>query len=93
MHVGLDGQVAETSDNLTGFTTDEWSWSRLTLDSSNATLDLNSSGAHTIGLFMREDGIRVDRLLLITDTNYIPPDSARRRASKRSLRLMWLCLR
>jgi RHS repeat-associated protein len=72
LHVGLDGQVAETSANLTGFVPDEWSWSRLTLDSGNATLDLNSSGDHTIGLFMREDGIRVDRLLLITDTNYIP---------------------
>jgi RHS repeat-associated protein len=72
LHVGLDGQVAETSDNLTGFTTDEWSWSRLTLDSSNARLALNSSGTYTLGLFMREDGIRVDKLLLITDTNYIP---------------------
>ena len=72
VHIGLDGQVAETSDNLKGFTTDEWSWSRLTLDSSNARLDLNSSGTYTLGLFMREDGIRVDKLLLITDTNYIP---------------------
>jgi YD repeat-containing protein len=72
LHVGLDGQAVETADNLTGFVPDEWSWSRLTLDSSNAILDLDSSGAYTLGLFMREDGIRVDKLLLITDTNYIP---------------------
>ena len=72
LHIGLDGQVVETSDNLTGFAPNEWDWSRLTLDSGNATLSLGSSGAYTLGLFMREDGIRVDKLLLITDTNYIP---------------------
>ncbi|NCP88527.1 hypothetical protein GW829_14295, partial [bacterium] len=27
---------------------------------------------YTLGLFMREDGLRVDKMLLITDTNYIP---------------------
>ena len=75
VHVGLDGEVVETADNLTGFAPNEWDWSRLTLDSGNATLDLSSSGAYTLGLFMREDGIRVDKLLLITDTNYIPTGS------------------
>ena len=38
----------------------------------NATLNLTEMGAHTLDAWMREDGLRVDRMLLVTDTTYIP---------------------
>jgi hypothetical protein len=37
-------------------------------------LDLMATGEHTLDAWMREDGLRVDRMLLVTDTNYIPSD-------------------
>ena len=38
----------------------------------DASVDLSTTGEHTLETYMREDGLRVDRLLLVTDTNYIP---------------------
>jgi YD repeat-containing protein len=37
-----------------------------------ATLDLTTAGEHALEAWMLEDGLRVDRVLLVTDTNYIP---------------------
>jgi YD repeat-containing protein len=70
LHVGLDGAAPSAAADLTGFT-NEWGWSRVT-PSGDATLDLTATGEHTLETYMREDGLRVDRVLLVTDTNYIP---------------------
>ena len=70
LHVGLDGGTPSTAADLTGFT-NEWSWSRVT-PAGNATVDLTTTGEHTLEAWMREDGLRVDRVLLVTDTNYLP---------------------
>ena len=37
-----------------------------------ATLPVQANGVYTLSLLMREDGLRVDRLMLTTDTTYIP---------------------
>ncbi|MCP4360989.1 MAG: hypothetical protein GY796_23530, partial [Chloroflexi bacterium] len=71
LHMGLDDQVASTAARLTGFS-DSWDWASLTMNNTQPTLDLTSSGRYTLNVWMREDGLRLDRLLLITDTNYIP---------------------
>ncbi len=69
VHIMLNGQPE--AEFLTGFN-DEWSWSSTSLDNSPMILDLSSSGSYTLSLAMREDGLRIDRLLLVTDTNFIP---------------------
>ena len=71
LHVGLDGAAPSSAADLTGFT-DEWSWSKVTMSGGGATVDLTTTGEHTLDAWMREDGLRVDRVLLVTDTNYIP---------------------
>ena len=70
LHVRLAGETLA----LTGFTLDEWHWSNLTVEGTTAQLTV-TPGLHTLNLLMREDGLRVDRVLLITDTNYIPTDN------------------
>lgn len=72
LHVGLDDAAAATADNLTGFQPNEWTWSRTTSDGVDANLDLSVTGTYTLNVWMREDGLRLDRLLLVTDTTYIP---------------------
>ena len=72
LHIGLDNAPVATADKLSGFQPSEWDWSRLTMDNSDATVDLTTSGTYTLNLWMREDGLRVDRVLLVTDTAYIP---------------------
>jgi YD repeat-containing protein len=71
LHVGLDGTTPSTAADMTGFT-DEWTWSKATMAGGDATVDLTATGEHTLAAWMREDGLRVDRVLLVTDTNYIP---------------------
>jgi Gylcosyl hydrolase family 115 C-terminal domain/Dictyostelium (slime mold) repeat len=71
VHAGLDGTGPTTSDRISGFST-AYAWSKSTLDGPVATINVTSAGVHTINLWMREDGFRVDRLLLTTNTGFVP---------------------
>lgn len=77
LHVGVNGQPVDTGTRLTGFDR-EWSWSRLTMSDTLATLPLSDSTSYTLDLWMREDGLRVDRVLLVTGgvslVTQIPPN-------------------
>ena len=59
---------------LTGFAPGAWEWHNTSTQGQTATLRVASAGLYTLTLAMREDGLRVDRLLLISDTNYLPTD-------------------
>ena len=71
LRVGLNGQELESATRLTGFS-NQWGWSSITMNHTPATLPLNSSELYTLTLWMREDGLRIDRFLLVSDPNYIP---------------------
>ena len=69
VYVGLDEQVVAVS----GFTLGSWDWANQHMTAGQpATLVVTTTGAYTINLWMREDGLRLDRLLLTTDTATIP---------------------
>ncbi len=68
-YVGVGDEVVA----VTGFAPGGWNWANVSLNSAGAvTVPVEASGLYTISLWMREDGLRIDRLLLTTDTNYIP---------------------
>ncbi len=56
-----------------------FTWFQSTMDGPVATVQVTTPGLHTIGIYMREDGLRVDRLLLTTastaPTGTGPPES------------------
>ncbi|MBV8880790.1 MAG: hypothetical protein JO332_12540, partial [Planctomycetaceae bacterium] len=70
-HIGLDGAAVASSDRLSSFFT-TWTWSRDTMDGAAATVSVASPGLHTINLWMREDGFVVDKILLTTNSGYVP---------------------
>jgi hypothetical protein len=72
VHVGLDDQGATTAANITGVAVDTWFWSNLRDDGAVATLEVTEAGIHTVRVWMREDGFALDRLILTTDTGYVP---------------------
>jgi len=72
VHAGLDGTGPASADRISGFTT-IWSWRRTTLDSAPATIVITDPGFHTIHLWMREDGLRVDKILLRTNSSSTAP--------------------
>lgn len=78
LYLALDDQPIVT---LTGFAPGAWTWTneRIT-DSFNgtsavATLTITGPGLHTLRLWQREDGLRLDRIILTTDSNYNPTNS------------------
>jgi hypothetical protein len=72
-HAGLDGTGPSSADALNGFNTTSWVWKRDTMDGSPATLQIATPGVHTIHLWMREDGLLIDKLLLRKSTSSTAP--------------------
>ncbi|MBI5415287.1 MAG: fibronectin type III domain-containing protein, partial [Candidatus Omnitrophica bacterium] len=72
VHAGLDGQALTTSDKITGFTT-SWTWSKTTADASAvATINVATTGEHTLNLWMREDGVVIDKIVVTSSATYTP---------------------
>lgn len=71
VHLGIDGTVPSTSDNISGFS-DALAWSR---GSTPASISVTTPGLHTVSLYMREDGFTVDKLVLTTDAGFTPTGS------------------
>ena len=73
-HVGIDGQdvVSGRKANVTPSPSTAWDWSERRVNGNRLTISVSSAGVHTVNLWMREDGLFVDRLVLTTDVNYDP---------------------
>ncbi len=78
VYVGLNGPDGPNPEQqvvgLSGFAPEGWSWGseRLAVTDLSATVTVTNTGLYTLSLWMREDGLRVDRLLLTTDQMYAP---------------------
>lgn len=71
-HTALDSIITGSSDKMTYDTYNQWGWTNQTMDGHAATFDVPSTGVHTLHLWMREDGVRVDRILLTKNSSYVP---------------------
>ena len=71
LHVGLDGTLSPSADKIDVFPAG-WSWSRHTRDGVVASIDVPSAGVHTLNLWMREDGLKVDLIHLTRDADGQP---------------------
>ena len=73
VHAGVDGTGPSSADRISGFT-NSWVWKRTTMDNNAAAkLVITTPGLHTIHLWMREDGLRVDKLLLRKNSSSTAP--------------------
>ncbi|MHC4738480.1 MAG: hypothetical protein ACYS9Y_06215 [Planctomycetota bacterium] len=70
-HGGLEGQEISTCDRISTFST-SYTWSKATMDGVDATFDVPSTGVHTVNIWMREDGFRIDKIVLTTNSGYTP---------------------
>ncbi|HEV2864292.1 MAG TPA: malectin domain-containing carbohydrate-binding protein [Pyrinomonadaceae bacterium] len=82
VNVGLDGQPTTTSDRISIGTFNAWTWVQGTMDGPVATLVVPTAGQHTVNVWMREDGMWIDRMLLTTSSGFVPsglgpPESSR----------------
>jgi len=70
VHLGLDGQHAGASNLTWQAATNVWAWSNRTSSAALATVNVPGAGSHIVNLWMREDGSRVDRILLTTNVDF-----------------------
>ena len=61
----------DTADKIDLFPAN-WSWSSHTRDKSPATINIPKPGEYTINIWMREDGLKVDKILLLSDHGITP---------------------
>lgn len=70
IHVGMDGMLTPAGSNLTWGTYGAWTWTNGTAGGAARTVTVGTAGSHTFNLWMREDGSRVDRLVLTTNASF-----------------------
>ena len=83
-HIGLDGQATPLSDRMTGWSA-SYSWRNGRYQRPELSqIDITSTGPHTLNLWVREDGLIVDKIVLTTNPNFTlsgsepgPPESNR----------------
>lgn len=71
-HAALDSVITGTSDKMTYDTYNQWGWTNSTMDGHIATFSVPNVGENTLHLWMREDGVRIDRILLTKSSSYVP---------------------
>jgi hypothetical protein len=74
LHLGWNGAEISMGRNLSWSETGVWVWTRR-VESGTAQITVDAAGQHTLNVWMREDGARLDRLILTTDPNYTPTDN------------------
>ncbi len=77
LHMGYNGGAQTTSDRITGYHPNYWKWDSVTMDwGARPSLWMNS-GEMTANIWMREDGMRIDRILMTKNWSYNPTGSIR----------------
>ncbi len=74
LHLGLNGQLATAGGVAPGLL-GTWQWSNRVAGASVISVTIPAAGRHVLNLWMREDGVAVDRLILTTDSAYLPANS------------------
>lgn len=75
VHVGLDGRSISTADRIGMVPTQQWKWTKATMDGRDATFNVGSPGNHTVNLWMREDGVIIDKVVITSRASYRPSGS------------------
>jgi len=72
-HIGLNGLPVSTADRMENLSKKrEWIWSNQTKDPERATLEIPNTGPVTLNLWMREDGVERDKIVLVKADDYTP---------------------
>ena len=72
-HTGLDGAEIDSCDRMQGWNL-SYAWSNSTMDGVRSTFEVTSGGIHTFNVWMREDGLIIDKIVLTTNPDYTPTD-------------------
>lgn len=73
VHLGLDGTALSTGYNFNiNEEVGNWGWNNKLASNALATFNIPATGVYTFNIWMREDGVRVDKIVITTDSAYTP---------------------
>jgi len=73
LHAGINGQENTTANRINTTTScSSFQWTKTRMSGANASITVGTQGVHEINIWMREDGNRVDKILLTTDAGFTP---------------------
>ena len=72
-HVGLDGEATPLSNQMSGGWSGGYAWnnSRYQMPEPSQ-IDITTTGLHTLNIWVREDGLIIDKIVLTTNPDYRP---------------------
>ena len=70
VHVGIDGDLSTAT--AMDYFPNRWHWSKSKRGAGTASITVSSTGTHTINVWMREDGLHIDKLVLAKIGSYSP---------------------
>jgi len=73
-NLGLDGEETPNTDRMTGYNNNYRWYNHLMSQPEIPQIEITEAGLHTLNLWVREDGLIVDKILLTTNPDYVPPD-------------------
>ena len=71
IRVGLNGKLASTAYRIDQFP-NKWTWSRHTPSDPVASLNVVNAGVNMVNLWMREDGLAIDKFIITSDPDFVP---------------------
>ena len=77
-HAGIDGVITDSSlfltFHMTEFDAGTWGWIYYRSTAGQASVNIPSVGVHDLNIYIRENGFRIDKILLTEDpaTSYMP---------------------
>jgi hypothetical protein len=73
-HAGIDGEILETTDRI-GYHGEEvnmWNWLGIDMDNQKPVFYIDAPGTHVFSIFIREGGLRIDKIVLCSNRDYDP---------------------
>jgi hypothetical protein len=71
LHAGINGSGVVEAMNITAPALSAWVWANQSVGKP-ATVNVPSKGVQTVDIWMREDGLILDKVVLTTDPDYVP---------------------
>jgi hypothetical protein len=72
VHMSLNDKVVKTAENIHLKTSAGWNWINMNSSNSAIFIDIPANGLHTLNLRMAKPGIQADKIILTTDSGYVP---------------------
>ena len=70
IHLGLNGAIS--ASKMETLVEGDWSWTNIDTKNKSMTVGVTETGLSTLHVWMREDGILIDKVVLTTDVNFVP---------------------